>query len=450
MTSITEDDKNRAFDEAVQRVLEEEQGEHRVTDQEIDFIFETMKKEAPFDEVAIKQLFYGCASAFTKLPIHHNVNSRKSGSGKSYILILVSGYFPNRYVLSFVGMSDKALVHEQGIQVMVDEETGNTILADPIIEDHKKTIEELEKKLENPNNKSQKKELKNQIRQHEREIRDIYKKCEKLIVLDNRIILMLDTAQEGLYNTLMSMISQDTTRDQIYQFTDKLGSGKLGATKNRLRGTPALFTTQVIDDSKQVRYQEKNRRFIHVTPDTSVEKIASAKRLTGQRYGLLPEEYDEQVLDSADKERAKEIVSIIVDKLIDHSKLFKPKESGIKIPFAGSISHGIGNDETEWSMTVMDRLMRYLTIITKVNMDSRPTIIDTETGRLYPISTFEDLRETLQLMKMGSSILRPYIANWYNKVFIPRFRELGGKPNARYNDKGEIVEREAYVGLTAN
>jgi len=49
---------------------------------------------------------------------------------------------------------------------------------------------------------------------------------------------------------------------------------------------------------------------------------------------------------------------------------------------------------------------------------------------------------------MASSILRPYIGNWYNKVFTPRFKELEGKPNARYNDKGEIIEKETYLGLT--
>jgi len=153
----------------------------------------------------------------------------------------------------------------------------------------------------------------------------------------------------------------------------------MGSTNNRLRGTPAMFTTQVIDDSKQVSYQEKNRRFIHVTPDTGSEKIASAKRLIGKRYGLLREEYDEQVVDTADKKRAREIVSLLVDELIDHSKLFKPKGSGVKIPFEESISHGIREDETEWSMTVTDRLMRYLITITKVNMDSRPRVIDAET-----------------------------------------------------------------------
>ena len=146
---MTTEEENRAKEEFNQALDElDPERAHKVTSQDIQFVLDIMKKEAPYDEIAIKQLLYGCASAFTKLPIHHNINSRKSGSGKSYILILVSGYFPNRYVLSFVGMSDKALVHEQGVQVMVDEETGNTVMADPIIEDHKRTIEELERKIE--------------------------------------------------------------------------------------------------------------------------------------------------------------------------------------------------------------------------------------------------------------------------------------------------------------
>jgi hypothetical protein len=135
----------------------------------------------------------------------------------------------------------------------------------------------------------------------------------------------------------MSMISQDSD-DQLYEFTDKSGLGKLGSKVNRLRGTPTIFNTQVIDDSRQVRYQEKNRRLIHVIPDTSTKKIHTAMSLIGHRYGLVSEEYDAQVVSSADKERAKEIVSIITDKLIDHSKLLGPKQSGVKICFAKSIA----------------------------------------------------------------------------------------------------------------
>jgi hypothetical protein len=181
--------------------------------------------------------------------------------------------------------------------------------------------------------------------------------------------------------------------------------------------------------------------------------------LIGQRYGLVSEEYDTQVVNSADKERAKEIVSIIVEKLIDHSKLLGPKESSVKIYFAKSIAFGIhkGQDIGEWGMTVMDRTMRYLAIITKVNMDSRPKIIDTKTGKFYPILTFEDLKETLQLMGMASSMLRPYVAYWYNTVFLPAFKELPDQPNKvtkeiidRDGIKQEIVViQETEVGLTS-
>ncbi len=127
----------------------------------------------------------------------------------------------------------------------------------------------------------------------------------------------------------------------------------------------------------------------------------------------MPEEYSEQVVGTADKERAKDIVTTLVEKLIDNTKPLAPKESGVKIAFAESIAHGIHKDKdtTEWAMTVTDRTMRYLTIITKVNMDSRPRVVDTQTGKFYPIATFEDLKETLLLMGMASSM--PARLKWH-------------------------------------
>jgi hypothetical protein len=77
-----------------------------------------MKKKAPYDEIAIKQLFYGMCSAFTKIPIPHNVNSKDAGAGKSYLLSHVGGHFPNRYVLPLTGMSDKAIFHRPGTMVI--------------------------------------------------------------------------------------------------------------------------------------------------------------------------------------------------------------------------------------------------------------------------------------------------------------------------------------------
>lgn len=191
-----------------------------MTGEDIEFVINTMKKEAPYDIVSIKQLFFGLASAFTKRPIHHSVTSRKTGAGKTHDLTLVSGYFPKKYVVALAGMSDKALFHRHGVDVIVDEDTGNTIPAQPLIDDIKNKMEKLEEQ-----DKQKRKTNKQEIKKLKSDLRQLYDKTQKLIELDNTIFLFLDTAQEGLFNTLMSMISQDTTDDQLYEFTDKSGAG---------------------------------------------------------------------------------------------------------------------------------------------------------------------------------------------------------------------------------
>jgi hypothetical protein len=113
---------------------------------------------------------------------------------------------------------------------------------------------------------------------------------------------------------------------------------QLGTKDNILRGTPALFTSQVIDDTKTLRLSEKNRRFININPDTS-SKIRAVNNIIGLKHGLLPEEYDELVVSRADKEKAKQIVKIMIAKLKQHTKHLGPKEDGVKIPFALSITN---------------------------------------------------------------------------------------------------------------
>ena len=73
-----------------------------VTEENINLVFETLYKEAPYDKISIKQLFYGMCSAFTKTGIPHNVNSKDSGAGKNYLLELCSKVFPDKYVNSLL------------------------------------------------------------------------------------------------------------------------------------------------------------------------------------------------------------------------------------------------------------------------------------------------------------------------------------------------------------
>jgi len=71
MTSSVDDDLTGSSSEDY---AEEQQ---QVTAEQIQFVFDTMKKEAPYDVTSITQLFYGMASAFTKTPIHHKSTNER-------------------------------------------------------------------------------------------------------------------------------------------------------------------------------------------------------------------------------------------------------------------------------------------------------------------------------------------------------------------------------------
>jgi hypothetical protein len=302
-------------------------------------------------------------------------------------------------------MSDKAIFHRSGVMVIekINDITGDVEVepVDPIISNLESESEELqdqisEEKAKSNFDKSLVKENKQRINEIQSEIKDIRNRAEKLIDLNNQIILFLDTPQDSLFDTLMSLMSQDISGDQKYQFAEKSTSGQMVTRVNRLRGMPVLFTTRVIDDSRAVRFQEKNRRFPNITPDTTGDKIKTANMQTEMKYGLVSEEYDRLVVSREDKQRCRQIIKVIIAKLKHHSKSLQPKELGIRMPFSIARSIPASNNQV-WSMTVMERIMKYLAIITKVNMDTRPRIIDTETSQFYPICTFEDLKETLQI-----------------------------------------------------
>ena len=147
-----------------------------------------------------------------------------------------------------------------------------------------------------------------------------------------------------------------------------------------------------------------------------------------------------------DRNQAKLIVKTIVQKLKNHSSYVEPKTSGVKIPFENAIYNAIP-DQDVWSMTVIDRLMKYLSIITKVNMDSRPRIVDTTTNKYYPVSTFEDLKEALILMERGGSNIRPYIADFYRKVFKPKYVEVYSELDGKA--RSDEIHKESHVGITS-
>src|SRR6476469_3550790 len=131
-----------------------------ITSKDIQFVLDTISKQAPHDKTQIKQIFYGICSSQTSTKIHHNINSKKSGEGKPYILKLVGDPFPDSFISKFNNMSDKALYHLNGTEAVKNEKTGKYEDLKPIIKQLESEIEELEEKIGETKDKQFKKSLK--------------------------------------------------------------------------------------------------------------------------------------------------------------------------------------------------------------------------------------------------------------------------------------------------
>lgn len=94
-----------------------------------------------------------------------------------------------------------------------------------------------------------------------------------------------------------------------------------------------------------------------------------------------------------------------------------------------------------------NRLGKYLTVITKINMDQRPKILYKDTGKFYVISTFDDVKEVLNQVQRATSKMRPYQEDWFYNVFVPVYQEQNYEPKSGEDSMG-IVVRETFVGVT--
>ena len=346
LSTLSENDEEESDIHSTENTTEEESVEPSkdtdndvVSSKDIQFVLDTISKQAPHDKNQIMQIFYGICSSQTSTKIHHNINSKKSGEGKSYILILVADLFPDSFISIFNNMTDKALYHLNGTQAVKNEHTGKYKELVPIIKQLELEFEELEE----TNDKQSKKSLKSQIKEIEAKIQELKSKAVKIIDLDDKAFIFLDTPNEGLFYNLMSLLSQDS-REQLYTFTDKDNSGKrLQSRTVLLRGAPLIMTIQVVDDTRNYRFAEKNRRFIHVNPDATEDKIGEAMKQMAIKLGGPSDDF-ECIVSSKDVKKSKEIIEKLCKKLKDHNQKFIDndiKDNGVKIPYTSILSSNL-------------------------------------------------------------------------------------------------------------
>ena len=97
------------------------------------------------------------------------------------------------------------------------------------------------------------------------------------------------------------------------------------------------------------------------------------------KWGATEEEYETEIVSAEEKESAKQIVNVIASKLKWHTNsLKKPGDAGVYIPFRNRIFESLLPKKQIWDMTISDRLLKNLTMSTRVYISCRPRL-DTRT-----------------------------------------------------------------------
>jgi hypothetical protein len=245
-------------------------------------------------------VFLTALSAYSDSPINLFLKG-ESGSGKSYITKEVLKLFPRSDVSLLAMLSPKALIHEQGIQMLDG-----------------KPIAFLEKPKK-PNKKDYKTEEEYQeaIARYEQEMQDYVEKQRRIywyLNFDRKIIAFLEIPDQETFRSLYSLLSHDERRIE-HKFTDKTEKGMLITRNVVIEGWPAtIFCTT---DRKYV--EELATRSLTVTPETSQEKIRDAMRFIAEREAGLVDERDDPD-------------TLFLKRVIEHIKIIS-QEYKVKVPF---------------------------------------------------------------------------------------------------------------------
>jgi hypothetical protein len=258
----------------------------------------------------------------------------------------------------------------------------------------------------------------------------------KLIDLNHKALIFLDTPNHTLLEAIMSLLSHDNYEIE-YHFVDNFNGIKTKS--NVLRGFPTVIFTAAIDYSKYQRWQEIQRRFIVTNPKMTPEKYKESIELMGAKNGLPDFLYDATVVSENEKNQAREMIKELKEKILHVSERNNFASPNVFIPFREAIEKKSLPTDQASDMTTAQRLYNYMALLPVVNIDKRPRLVTRSECdpimKICPFATFEDLQESVYLMEYSNGV-RPYVLEWFNEVFLVEFND---KRDSNSNDQADGI-----------
>jgi hypothetical protein len=413
----------------------------------IQFCIDIILKEAKEEDRLVKQISYTMFSAYTNNPINLAINS-PSGEGKTYIIQKVGEKFPKEDVMFLAGMTDKALFHRHGVLVIRNEQTGEYESLDKMLSEIDSQIEDKKLEIARTKDPMLKDGLKSFINALEEDRRQLKKQAKKLIDLSHKVLVFMDSPRPELFNAIMPLLSHDRYEVE-YEFVDT--NNGIKTKSNILRGWPAVIFAQAIDYSHYQRYPEIQRRFIITNPKMSLEKYANAVDLICDKFGLPDFAYQAKVVNDLDKEKVREIIKDIKQKMLEVCIRVEPGKNNVVIPFIDTVKKSLPKQKA-FDMTITNRLGGFLSLLPLVNIDKRPRLVVKKKdepsflSHRIPFALFEDLQESTFLMEYANGV-RPYILEWYNEVFVELY-DSKKHEDSKINSRGEELTENRIAVTT--
>ncbi|MGC2575546.1 MAG: hypothetical protein WA364_28910, partial [Candidatus Nitrosopolaris sp.] len=423
----------------VLHLTDEQLDKIKIKSEDVEYCITTILKEIPNEQKSVRQLFLGLCSSATHLPQNIGIQTQ-SGAGKNHMINKVISKFPEKDIIILSNMTPKALFHEQGRTVVKDPETNDYQNLDDLTDGIDLEIEKKKEETESIEDKLHKENLKAEIKSLEREKRSLCAKAVKLIDLDGKVLVLLDTPDHNLLANITPILSHDRY-EQTYKYVET-NSGPIKTKGNVIRGFPTVIFTQAIDRSDKERSVEISRRFISISVNTSQKKVTDAIAIKVEKAGGARGEYDLKILDRADVYRVRLILAILMCKLKKLSEPYKRQliedktlklddiESGTFIPFKEQLKTGLPHKQI-LDMTAAETFTTNLTLLAKINADSRPKLVYSD-GLVVPIATFEDLAMAMSLLyDTNNPGLSPELQQWYEEVFMEVYNDKVAKQKTR-------------------
>jgi hypothetical protein len=184
----------------------------------------------------------------------------ESSSGKSYIPLELSAYFPEEDIIKLGYASPTAFFHDYGT-LMLKEDI-------PVNWEMKPSKEKVKEDLEFERGRYSKEHVETEYKRQMRKWRELLKGSYYLVDLHQKILIFLDQPHDQLLQRLRSLLSHDE-KTIVLKITDKRDKGGLRTKTVMVKG----FPTVIFCSAKFTLADQEKTRLLLLSPEISQEKL---------------------------------------------------------------------------------------------------------------------------------------------------------------------------------